>query len=347
MQVFVQILVSFVQRGTVHYFIRVAFAESLQRAPSGFVPVQVTVDSLIPVKNGERAFQQCHRVQYEIVVATSQFELHPREAVDKPLEEIASIRTVVHQRNVFRGETGLKKAVAHLVSTADIPETDGEIPLPVQGIPDLLAVRHSHITANATFRQITEQDSVVQRSGLYLRETFLPMGILPVIFPGAENGLVFGSKTAPYLCYEPGLRLEIPAADKLPGKGEYVASLSGTEVMPYIFTDIQLERGGALLPIRGRIPIFIPRLLAGSYPIRARKTAIGMSLISSIVISGTVLMDYEFYAQTELCREQVQRASPQYTFPDTGKKDDAVCQVCLKLQGYRAAIDKRILGEQR
>ena len=40
-----------------------------------------------------------------------------------------------------------------------------------------------------------------------------------------ENGLVFGSKTAPYLCYEPGLRLEIPAADKLPGKGEYVASL--------------------------------------------------------------------------------------------------------------------------
>ena len=35
-------------------------------------------------------------------------------------------------------------------------------------------------------------------------------------------------------------------------------------------------------------------------------------------------MDYEFYAQTELCREQVQRASPQYTFPDTGKKDDAV-----------------------
>lgn len=347
MQVFVQILVSFVQRGTVHYFIRVAFAESLQRAPSGFVPVQVTVDSLIPVKNGERAFQQCHRVQYEIVVATSQFELHPREAVDKPLEEIASIRTVVHQRNVFRGETGLKKAVAHLVSTADIPETDGEIPLPVQGIPDLLAVRHSHITANATFRQITEQDSVVQRSGLYLRETFLPMGILPVIFPGAENGLVFGSKTAPYLCYEPGLRLEIPAADKLPGKGEYVASLSGTEVMPYIFTAFSWNEAVRSSRYGARYQYSSPRLLAGSYPIRARKTAIGMSLISSIVISGTVLMDYEFYAQTELCREQVQRASPQYTFPDTGKKDDAVCQVCLKLQGYRAAIDKRILGEQR
>ena len=68
LQVFVQIAVSFEPRGTVHYFIRVV-AESLQRAPSGFVPVQVTVDSLIPVKNGERAFQQCHRVQYEIVVA--------------------------------------------------------------------------------------------------------------------------------------------------------------------------------------------------------------------------------------------------------------------------------------
>ena len=58
-------------------------------------------------------------------------------------------------------------------------------------------------------------------------------------------------------------------------------------------------------------------------------------------------MDYEFDTQTELCREQVQRASPQYTFPDSGKKDDAVCHVCLKFQGYCAAIDKRILGEQR
>lgn len=55
-------------------------------------------------------------------------------------------------------------------------------------------------------------------------------------------------------------------------------------------------------------------------------------------------MDYEFDTQTELCREQVQRASPQYTFPDSGKKDDAVCHVCLKFQGYRAAIDKRILA---
>ena len=58
LQVFVQILVSFVQRGTVHYFIRIAFAERLQRAPSGFVPVQVTVDPLLPLKNRERAFQQ-------------------------------------------------------------------------------------------------------------------------------------------------------------------------------------------------------------------------------------------------------------------------------------------------
>ena len=53
-------------------------------------------------------------------------------------------------------------------------------------------------------------------------------------------------------------------------------------------------------------------------------------------------MDYEFATQTELWREQVQRASPQYTFPDSGKKDDAVCHVCLKFQGYRAAIDKRM-----
>ena len=58
-------------------------------------------------------------------------------------------------------------------------------------------------------------------------------------------------------------------------------------------------------------------------------------------------MDYEFYAQSEGCRETGPGTSPQGTFPDTGKKDDAVCQVCLKLRGYRAAMNKRILGEQR
>ena len=41
------------------------------------------------------------------------------------------------------------------------------------------------------------------------------------------------------------------------------------------------------------------------------------------------------------------RTSPQGTFPDIGKQDNAVCQVSLKFQGYRTAIDKRILGEQR
>ena len=29
------------------------------------------------------------------------------------------------------------------------------------------------------------------------------------------------------------------------------------------------------------------------------------------------------------------------------QQDNAVCQVSLKFQGYRTAIDKRILGEQR
>ena len=58
LQVFVQVLVTFVQRGTIHQFIRIAFTECLQRAPSGFIPIQITVDPLVPVKNRERAFQQ-------------------------------------------------------------------------------------------------------------------------------------------------------------------------------------------------------------------------------------------------------------------------------------------------
>ena len=245
------------------------------------------------------------------------------------------------------GETGLKKAVAHLVPTADIPETDGEIPLPVQGVPDLLAVRHSHITANATFRQITEQDAVVQRSGLYLRETFLPMGIFPVIFPGTGNGLVFGSKTAPYLCYEPGLRLEIPAADKLPGKIEYVTSLPGAEVMPDFLSYIHLERGGAFLPVRGQIPVFVTPSSCRFISHPCQKSGDRDSFYLFYSHRCTVLMDNEFDSQSELGCKQIQGTSPQGTFPDIGKQDNAVCQVSLKFQGYRTAIDKRILGEQR
>ena len=58
-------------------------------------------------------------------------------------------------------------------------------------------------------------------------------------------------------------------------------------------------------------------------------------------------MDNEFQSQSELGCKQIQGTSPQGTFPDIGKQDNAVCQVSLKFQGYRTAIDKRILGEQR
>ena len=41
------------------------------------------------------------------------------------------------------------------------------------------------------------------------------------------------------------------------GKVEYVTSLSGAEVMPDFLSYIHLERGGAFLPIRGQIPVFV------------------------------------------------------------------------------------------
>ena len=91
----------------------------------------------------------------------------------------------------------------------------------------------------------------------YIRETLLLEEILPVIPISAGNGLVLGGEAAPCLCDEPGLRLEIPAADKLPGKIEYVTSLPGAEVMPDFLSYIHLERGGAFLPVRGQIPVFV------------------------------------------------------------------------------------------
>ena len=58
LQVFIQVLVAFIQRGTIQQFIRIAFAECLQRARSGLLPLQITDAPLEPVKNRERAFQQ-------------------------------------------------------------------------------------------------------------------------------------------------------------------------------------------------------------------------------------------------------------------------------------------------
>ena len=77
LQVLVQVLEPLVQGGTVLYPVAVALSESLQRTPSGFVPVQVTVDPLIFVKNGKRTSQQRHRVQYETVVTAPQAEHYP------------------------------------------------------------------------------------------------------------------------------------------------------------------------------------------------------------------------------------------------------------------------------
>ena len=77
LQVFVQILESLVQGGTVLYLVAVAFAEGFQCPSPRLVTVQVTIDPVVLVKETIRAFQQRHRVQHEVVIAASQAEHHP------------------------------------------------------------------------------------------------------------------------------------------------------------------------------------------------------------------------------------------------------------------------------
>lgn len=57
LQVFVQILESLVQGGTVLYLVAVAFAEGFQCPSPRLVTVQVTIDSVVLVKETIRAFQ--------------------------------------------------------------------------------------------------------------------------------------------------------------------------------------------------------------------------------------------------------------------------------------------------
>ena len=57
LQVFVQILESLVQGGTVLYLVAVAFAEGFQCPSPRLVTVQVTIDPVLLVKEIIRAFQ--------------------------------------------------------------------------------------------------------------------------------------------------------------------------------------------------------------------------------------------------------------------------------------------------
>ena len=260
LQVFVQVLEPLVQEGAVLYPVTIAFSESFQRAPPGFVPVQVAVDFLIPVKNGKRAFQQRHRVQHEVVVPASQPQHHPREIIDKALEKIAGIRTVAYQRYVLRRQAALEETGAQFIPAAEISETDGEIPLPVQGIPDLFTIRQRHIAANATLLQIAEQNTVVQRPEADIRQTFLFSGIFLAALFREKNRLPFRSQPAPCPCDESRLLHEVRTAGKLTGKGKNITSFSGSEVVPDILADVHLKRGSPFLTVRGEIPTFIPTL---------------------------------------------------------------------------------------
>ena len=64
-------------------------------------------------------------------------------------------------------------AAQYPIPTADVPESDGEVPLAMQGISDFLTVRQCHIAANATLFQIIEQDFVVQWLNAYIHEAIL------------------------------------------------------------------------------------------------------------------------------------------------------------------------------
>ena len=95
---------------------------------------------------------------------------------------------------------------------------------------------------------------------------------------------MLGGEAAPCLCDEPGLRLEIPAADKLPGKIEYVTSLPVPKSCQISFRTFTWNEAVRSSRYGARYQYSSPRLLAGSYPILARKAAIGIAFISSIVI---------------------------------------------------------------
>ena len=100
-------------------------------------------------------------------------------------------------------------------------------------------------------------------------------------------------------------------------------------------------------PVRGQIPVFVTPSSCRFISHPCQKSGDRDSFYLFYSHRCTVLMDNEFDSQSELGCKQIQGTSPQGTFPDIGKQDNAVCQVSLKFQGYRTAIDKRILGEQR
>ena len=73
---------------------------------------------------------------------------------------------------------------------------------------------------------------------------------------------MLGGEAAPCLCDEPGLRLEIPAADKLLGKIEYVTSLpvpKSCQISFRTFTWNEAVRSSGTGPDTSiRHPVFLP-----------------------------------------------------------------------------------------
>src|SRR5699024_1758664 len=104
-QIFVQVLASGIQVGTVVNPLTVAFPKDGQCPFSGIVIVQVAPDLPVMVQIRERAFKQGHRIEDQIVLTAADAEYLPRKEIDETLKQVAGKRAIADNRNILGRQT--------------------------------------------------------------------------------------------------------------------------------------------------------------------------------------------------------------------------------------------------
>ena len=104
-----------------------------------------------------------HRVEDNMILTTTNTENYGREEIHKTLVQMADVAVPANERDVLWRHATFEEAVAYLVATAVVLETDSKELFAIVSVFHLTAETARHVSRYATFTQVLSESRMTQR----------------------------------------------------------------------------------------------------------------------------------------------------------------------------------------
>ena len=127
------------------------------------VIVQMTVHLCIAIQKMLPLLHISHRVEDNMILTTTYAENYGREEIHKTLVQMADVAVPANESDILWRHATFEEAVAYLVATAVVLETDSKELFAIVSVFHLATETACHISQDATLTQVLPECRMTQR----------------------------------------------------------------------------------------------------------------------------------------------------------------------------------------